>query len=79
VDAILLKKYGRIMCYVRKTCLHHQKSTTTTINSSSQVASSGSGRHTIDGTKAEILASSRRAPNVAPRGTPKARKEEYGA
>jgi len=66
------------MCYVRKACLHHQKSTTT-INSSSQVAGSGSGSQTIEGAKAEILASSRRAPKGAPCGTPKARKEEYGA
>jgi len=42
------------------------ENSTTTINSSSKDAGSGSGSHTIEGAKADILASSRRAPNVAP-------------
>jgi len=46
------------LCVVREACLHHQKSTTT-INSSSQAAGTGSGSHTNDGAKTEILASGR--------------------
>jgi len=44
------------LCVVRVSCLYHQKSTTT-INSRSQVAKFGSGSHTIEGAKTEILAS----------------------
>jgi len=52
---------------------------TTTINSSSQVAGSGSGSHTIDGTKLESWRPHVWRQMLLQRGVPKARKEEYGA